>query len=101
MAGVQSGGRLHGRARTGGARRSGGAADGSSIFFVHRFKSKVGNKLTKNSIKVRIMMHLIAFARICTDYSMQIPNIKYNICLCIDPLESHAPDRTTYRVPTS
>ena len=52
MAGVQSGGRLHGRARTGGARRSGGAADGSSIFFVHRFKSKVGNKLTKNSIKV-------------------------------------------------
>ena len=56
VAGVQSGGRLHGRARTGGARRSGGAADGSSIFFVHRFKSKVGNKLTKNSIKVRIMM---------------------------------------------
>jgi hypothetical protein len=99
VAGVQSGGRLHGRARTGGARRSGGAADGSSIFFVHRFKSKVGNKLTKNSIKVRIMMHLIAFARICTVCKFQILNI--NICLCIDPLESHAPDRTTYRVPTS
>ena len=73
MAGVQSGGRLHGRARTGGARRSGGAADGSSIFFVHRFKSKVGNKLTKNSIKVRIMMHLIVHSHV----SVQYANSKY------------------------
>ena len=73
MAGVQSGGRLHGRARTGGARRSGGAADGSSIFFVNRFKSKVGNKLTKNSIKVRIMMHLIVHSHV----SVQYANSKY------------------------
>lgn len=39
-------------------------SDGSSLFFVHRSKSRVNTKLTANSIKVRIMMHVIAFARI-------------------------------------
>ena len=38
--------------------------NGSSLFFVHRSKSRVNTKLTVNSIKVRIMMHVIAFARI-------------------------------------
>ena len=35
--------------------------NGSSLFFVHRSKSRVNTKLTANSIKVRIMMHVIAF----------------------------------------
>lgn len=38
--------------------------DGSSLFFVHRSKSRVNTKLTANSIKVHTMMHVIAFARI-------------------------------------
>jgi hypothetical protein len=38
--------------------------DGSTFFFVHRSKSRVNTKLTVNSIKVRIMMDVIAFARI-------------------------------------
>jgi hypothetical protein len=35
-------------------------SNGSSLFFIHRTKSRVNTKLTANSIKVRIMMHVIA-----------------------------------------
>ena len=35
-------------------------SNGSSLFFIHRTKSRVNTKLTANSIKVRILMHVIA-----------------------------------------
>ena len=38
--------------------------DGRKVYVVGRFKSKVGKKLTKNSVSVRIQTHSNAFERI-------------------------------------
>ena len=38
--------------------------DGRKVYVVGRFKSKVGKKLTKNSVSVRIQTHSNAFKRI-------------------------------------